>query len=143
MLRQTDLDVAKAVATLLSWHASAPLQAMSKNGEYIGERYVRLLHVPKQEMEEQVRLGTLAVPGAAAKYRQRRAKPGFDAGGEHMAMLPPPMPLQHVGGPRPMLDLAAQLPPSLALGPSPLPGGPPTSGPVPDLGNGPVPHNMG
>lgn len=29
------------------------LQALSKNGEYIGERYVRLLHVPKSEMEEQ------------------------------------------------------------------------------------------
>ena len=30
-------------------------QALSKNGEYIGERYVRLLHVPRSEMEEQVR----------------------------------------------------------------------------------------
>lgn len=30
------------------------LQALSKNGEYLGDRYVRLLHVPKQEMEEQV-----------------------------------------------------------------------------------------
>jgi hypothetical protein len=116
---------------------------MSKNGEYIGERYVRLLHVPKQEMEEQVRLGTLAVPGAAAKYRQRRAKPGFEGPGDHMPLLPPPMPLQHVGGPRPMgLDLAAQLPPSLALGPSPLPGAPPTSGAPADMGNGAVP-NMG
>jgi heterogeneous nuclear ribonucleoprotein F/H len=38
---------------------------MSKNGAYIGERYVRLLHVPKQEMQEQVRLGTIAVPGNA------------------------------------------------------------------------------
>lgn len=27
---------------------------MAKNGEYIGERYVRLLHVPRSEMEEQV-----------------------------------------------------------------------------------------
>jgi hypothetical protein len=35
------------------------LQALSKNGEYLGDRYVRLLHVPKQEMEEQVRLVTL------------------------------------------------------------------------------------
>ncbi|KAI8462311.1 MAG: hypothetical protein J3K34DRAFT_501516 [Monoraphidium minutum] len=46
------------------------LQAMSKNGAYIGERYVRLLHVPKQEMQEQVqmarvRLGTIAIPGNA------------------------------------------------------------------------------
>lgn len=46
-------------------------QALAKNGEYIGERYVRLLHVPKSEMEEQVRLGTLAIPGAAAKLRSR------------------------------------------------------------------------
>ena len=30
------------------------VQALDKNGEYIGERYVRLLHVPKSEMEEQV-----------------------------------------------------------------------------------------
>lgn len=47
------------------------LQALSKNGEYLGDRYVRLLHVPKQEMEEQVRLGTLAIPGAQAKMRQK------------------------------------------------------------------------
>jgi len=47
------------------------LKALSKNGEYIGERYVRLLHVPKSEMEEQVRLGTLAIPGNAAKLRSR------------------------------------------------------------------------
>ncbi len=32
---------------------------------------MRLLHVPKSEMEEQVRLGTLAVPGSAAKMRNR------------------------------------------------------------------------
>lgn len=32
---------------------------------------MRLLHVPKQEMEEQVRLGTLAIPGAQAKMRQK------------------------------------------------------------------------
>ncbi len=49
----------------------AAAQALAKNGEYIGERYVRLLHVPKSEMEEQVRLGTLAIPGAAAKLRSR------------------------------------------------------------------------
>lgn len=47
------------------------MQALSKNGEYIGQRYVRLLHVPRAEMEEQVRLGTLAIPGAAAKLRSR------------------------------------------------------------------------
>lgn len=47
------------------------VQALSKNGEYLGDRYVRLLHVPKQEMEEQVRLGTLAIPGAQAKMRPR------------------------------------------------------------------------
>ncbi|GFR41617.1 hypothetical protein Agub_g2342 [Astrephomene gubernaculifera] len=47
------------------------LKALSKNGEYIGQRYVRLLHVPRSEMEEQVRLGTLAIPGAAAKLRSR------------------------------------------------------------------------
>ena len=34
---------------------------MSKNGAYIGERYVRLLHVPWQEMQEQVRLRTAGV----------------------------------------------------------------------------------
>jgi hypothetical protein len=114
---------------------------MSKNGEYIGERYVRLLHVPRQEMEEQVRMGTLAVPGAAAKYRQRRAKPGFEGGAEHMQLLHP---MQHMGGPRPMgLDLAAQLPPSLTLGPSPLPGAPPTSGAPAEMGNGVISPNLG
>lgn len=57
------------------------LQALSKNGEYLGDRYVRLLHVPKQEMEEQVRLGTLAIPGAQAKMRQKmmRGGGGMDA----------------------------------------------------------------
>lgn len=38
------------------------VQAMSRNGQYIGERYVKLLHVPKQEMEEQVKFGTAAIP---------------------------------------------------------------------------------
>jgi len=42
---------------------------MSKNGAYIGERYVRLLHVPKQEMQEQVRLGTVAIPGNPHRRR--------------------------------------------------------------------------
>jgi hypothetical protein len=41
---------------LLLLFAMFVLQALSKNGEYLGDRYVRLLHVPKQEMEEQVRL---------------------------------------------------------------------------------------
>lgn len=36
--------------------------AMRKNGEYIGDRYVKLLHVPKREMEEQVKFGTAAIP---------------------------------------------------------------------------------
>lgn len=35
---------------------------MQKNGEYIGDRYVKLLHVPKQEMEDQVKFGTAAIP---------------------------------------------------------------------------------
>jgi hypothetical protein len=56
----------------------AHAQALSKNGKYLGERYVRLLHVPKQEMEEQVRLGTLAIPGAQAKMRQKMMR---NAGG--------------------------------------------------------------
>ena len=43
---------------------------MSKNGEYIGRRYVKLLMVPREEMEDQVRLGTLAIPGAAARAMQ-------------------------------------------------------------------------
>ncbi|GFH06305.1 uncharacterized protein HaLaN_00913, partial [Haematococcus lacustris] len=47
------------------------VRALSKNGQFIGERYVRLLHVTKNEMEEQSRLGTLAIPGAAAKLRSR------------------------------------------------------------------------
>lgn len=38
------------------------LRAMQKNGEYIGDRYVKLLHVPKQEMEDQVKFGTAAIP---------------------------------------------------------------------------------
>jgi heterogeneous nuclear ribonucleoprotein F/H len=51
-----------------------PVQALSKNGDFMGERYVRLLHVPVTEMEEQVRLGTLAIPGNAAKLRNRMAQ---------------------------------------------------------------------
>ncbi|GAX83059.1 hypothetical protein CEUSTIGMA_g10485.t1 [Chlamydomonas eustigma] len=47
------------------------VKALTKNGDFLGERYVRLLHVPASEMEEQVRLGTLAVPGNAAKLRAR------------------------------------------------------------------------
>ncbi|KIZ02545.1 hypothetical protein MNEG_5410 [Monoraphidium neglectum] len=60
------------------------LQAMSKNGAFIGERYVRLLHVPKQEMLEQVRLGTIAIPGNAHRrsrfqqqQQQQQAAPGL------------------------------------------------------------------
>jgi heterogeneous nuclear ribonucleoprotein F/H len=45
------------------------MQAMAKNGEFIGERYVKLLLVPRQEMEEQVRMGTIAIPGGAARAR--------------------------------------------------------------------------
>ncbi|KIZ06356.1 hypothetical protein MNEG_1601 [Monoraphidium neglectum] len=85
------------------------LQAMSKNGAYIGERYVRLLHVPKQEMQEQVRLGTAAIPGNGNRRgRQQpnlamRGAGGFDprgglqgyAGADHArlphgALLQPP-----------------------------------------------------
>ncbi|KAL6763408.1 hypothetical protein V8C86DRAFT_3012807 [Haematococcus lacustris] len=51
------------------------VRALSKNGQFIGERYVRLLHVTKNEMEEQSRLGTLAIPGAAAKLRTVRGLP--------------------------------------------------------------------
>lgn len=57
------------------------LQALSKNGKYLGDRYVRLLHVPKQEMEEQVRLGTLAIPGAQAKMRQKMMRGPYMDGG--------------------------------------------------------------
>lgn len=57
------------------------LQALSKNGKYLGDRYVRLLHVPKQEMEEQVRLGTLAIPGAQAKMRQKMMRGPYGADG--------------------------------------------------------------
>lgn len=42
--------------------AQDALTAMRKNGEYIGDRYVKLLHVPRQEMEEQVKFGTAAIP---------------------------------------------------------------------------------
>lgn len=35
---------------------------MQKNGEYIGDRYVKLLHVPTREMDEQVKYGTAAIP---------------------------------------------------------------------------------
>ena len=43
---------------------------MAKNGEFIGDRYIRLLHVPVEEMEEQVRHGTSVVPGNYKKGRQ-------------------------------------------------------------------------
>lgn len=63
------------VCPALTRHPSAHvcLQAMGrKNGEYMGDRYVKLLHVSKQEMEEQVRLGTSAIPGNPGKPRQQR-----------------------------------------------------------------------
>eukprot|EP00803_Ostreobium_quekettii_P000932 evm.model.scf_2244.1 EVM.evm.TU.scf_2244.1 scf_2244:20202-21701(-) len=43
------------------------LQAMSMNGKYIGDRYVKLLHVPKQEMVEQVAFGTTIIPSARTR----------------------------------------------------------------------------
>lgn len=77
------------------------LQALSKNGEYLGDRYVRLLHVPKQEMEEQVRLGTLAIPGAQAKMRQKMLRSqGMDGLGPYSDALQMPGGLgQQVGMP--------------------------------------------
>lgn len=75
---------------------------MSKNGEYIGDRYVRLLHVPKQEMEEQVRLGTLAIPGAAAKMRQRLLRAGSI---DMPTYMPDPFVLSPgMQSPRPVMD---------------------------------------
>lgn len=109
-------------------------QALSKNGEYLGDRYVRLLHVPKQEMEEQVRLGTLAIPGAQAKMRQKmmrnsgavEAMPGSRGpygGGD---------PLQHG-----VLQGGQQLVPELG-GAGPVGAYP--HAPLPGLG---MPHSMG
>ena len=89
------------------------LQALSKNGEYLGERYIRLLHVPRTEMEDQVRLGTLAVPGAAARMRSRvvRGPPlqALPLPGHGLAYVPGPM--QSAGNPalgRPMVAAAQQ-----------------------------------
>lgn len=48
---------------------------MQKNGEYIGDRYVKLLHVPKREMEEQVKFGTAAIP----KHGQLSIVPNLSA----------------------------------------------------------------
>lgn len=49
------------------------MQALAKNGEFLGDRYVRLLHVPQSEMEEQVRLGTVAIPGDASRSMRSRS----------------------------------------------------------------------
>lgn len=83
------------------------LRAMAKNGEYIGERYVRLLHVPKSEMEEQVKLGTLAIPGQANKMRQRLLRTGL---AQPAFMMDPLQQLQlqaqqPYGPVRPMMDM--------------------------------------
>eukprot|EP00198_Chlamydomonas_reinhardtii_P002932 XP_001692268.1 predicted protein [Chlamydomonas reinhardtii] len=82
------------------------LKALSKNGEYIGQRYVRLLHVPRAEMEEQVRLGTLAIPGAAAKIRSRMMRSqqrnmGYMAGPVQLmpSMMPGGRPVMGMGPP--------------------------------------------
>ncbi|KAG2452074.1 hypothetical protein HYH02_003110 [Chlamydomonas schloesseri] len=82
------------------------LKALSKNGEYIGQRYVRLLHVPRAEMEEQVRLGTLAIPGAAAKIRSRMMRSqqrnmGYMAGPVQLmpSMMPSGRPVMGMGPP--------------------------------------------
>ncbi|KAF5831077.1 hypothetical protein DUNSADRAFT_13633 [Dunaliella salina] len=103
------------------------LKALNKNGEYIGERYVRLLHVPKSEMEEQVRLGTLAIPGTAAKLRSRIMRGGHQGGAlpQRSSMMG--------GGPQgaygaPPLVPAPGMPPGLG-GPR---GPPPMAGPYGD-----------
>jgi len=44
---------------------------MSNSGKFMGERFVRLLPVPTAEMEEQVRMGTLAIPGNFEKNIMR------------------------------------------------------------------------
>mmetsp|Transcript_28108 Transcript_28108/g.75907 ORF Transcript_28108/g.75907 Transcript_28108/m.75907 type:complete len:391 (+) Transcript_28108:35-1207(+) len=103
------------------------LKALNKNGEYIGERYVRLLHVPKSEMEEQVRLGTLAIPGTAAKLRSRIMR-----GGHQPGVLPQRNPMMG-GGPQgaygaPPLMPGPGMPPGLG-GPR---GPPPMAGPYGD-----------
>lgn len=50
---------------------------------------MRLLHVPRQEMEEQVRMGTLAIPGGAAKLRARMLRGQPRANNNGLAFLPP------------------------------------------------------
>lgn len=86
------------------------LKALSKNGEYLGGRYIRLLHVPRAEMEEQVRLGTLAVPGAAARMRSRmaRAQQQQQLPPRNMAYVSGPVQLMQtmVPGGRPVMGMA-------------------------------------
>lgn len=124
--RHRDCGVRKLVLTA---HLTAPgsTQALSKNGEFIGERYVRLLHVPKQEMIEQVQLGTLAIPGQVAKMRQRALRqaqpPGMTYAVPGQQLLLPAM-APRLLGPRGVLNLG----PPGGIGPggsySLAPGGP-------------------
>jgi hypothetical protein len=131
---------------------------MSKNGAYIGERYVRLLHVPKQEMQEQVRLGTIAIPGNAhrrARVQQQQQHqqhqqqqlqrqqtphhmPGIPASGlvfnmqqQHQQQRPGGMlPPQMHGGSYSMVE-HLQLPPGAVLQQGPSRGTPVMGGYVP------------
>lgn len=65
--------------------AQDALTAMRKNGEYIGDRYVKLLHVPKQEMEEQVKFGTAAIPKPIRPQGPGSFQSGF-VGGQFAGM---------------------------------------------------------
>lgn len=101
------------------------LKALSKNGKYLGDRYVRLLHVPKQEMEEQVRLGTLAIPGAQAKMRQKMMRgPYMDSGMRSGPYGADGLPGMLQGGPQGMQELGGGYGPMAGM----MPGMPPNMG---------------
>lgn len=101
------------------------VQALSKNGKYLGDRYVRLLHVPKQEMEEQVRLGTLAIPGAQAKMRQKMMRnPYMDGGMRGGPYGADGLPGMLPGGQQGMQDLGGGYGPMAGM----MPGMPPNMG---------------
>ena len=69
-------------------HASL-FQAMANNGQYMGERFVRLLPVGTSEMEEQVRMGTLAIPASMRnKMVMRRKHQNFVSMGASPLLFP-------------------------------------------------------
>lgn len=50
--------------------AACAVQALKKRGHYLKKRYIKILQVSYQEMQEQVLLGTAAIPSLRPQNRR-------------------------------------------------------------------------